>query len=111
MKEIELQPFSNWKSTPDFKSPDWWSPYNKVKHSRIENYKNANLKNIINALAGLYILENYFVKYIGDRDNDMDVPNDISHLFKMVDFPTREKVIGRNQYEMTESDIDNLFDD
>ena len=80
-----------------------------VKHERIKNYKKANLKNVINALAGLYVLENYLVKYIGDRDNDMDVPNDISHIFDMVNYITREKVIGRNSYEVTEQDIEAMF--
>ena len=65
---------------PTFKSPDWWSPYNRVKHERIDNFRNANLKNVANALAGLYILELYLVKFIGNRDRDLDVPNDISKL-------------------------------
>lgn len=109
LKDVELQPFLNWEQAPNYKSPDWWPPYNKVKHERIRNYKKANLKNVINALAGLYVLENYLVKYIGDRDNDMDVPNDISHIFDMVNYITREKVIGRNSYEVTEQDIEALF--
>ena len=109
LKDVELQPFLNWKQAPNYKSPDWWTPYNKVKHERIMNYKKANLKNVINALAGLYVLENYLVKYIGDRDNDMDVPNDISHIFDMVNYVTREKVIGRNSYKVTEQDIEAMF--
>lgn len=109
LKDVELQPFLNWEQAPNYKSPDWWTPYNKVKHERIRNYKKANLKNVINALAGLYVLENYLVKYIGDRDNDMDVPNDISHIFDMVNYVTREKVIGRNSYEVTEQDIEAMF--
>lgn len=111
MGEIELQPFLNWEQSPNYKSPDWWTPYNKVKHERIDYYRNANLKNVINALAGLFILENYFVKFIADRDNDKDVPNDISQIFEMVDYFTREKVIGRNIYETPEADIDALFAD
>ena len=110
-KDVELQPFSNWKHSPDYKSPDWWTPYNKVKHKRVHNYRKANLKNVVNALAGLYILENYFVKYIGDRDNDMDVPNDISVVFEMIDFETREEVLGRNQYTITTQDIDAICAD
>ena len=108
MKDIELQPFLNWNETP-YQAPDWWKPYNAVKHQRIDNYKNANLKNVLNALAGVYILCNYFVKYIGDRDNTFDVPNDISHLFEMVNYTTREKVIGRNTYDIPTSDIYALF--
>lgn len=113
-KNIELQPFMNWQQAPNYKSPNWWPLYNKVKHERLAYYRNANLKNVINALAGLYILENYFVKLIGDRDRTiskelgMDVPNDISQLFEMVDYITREKVIGRDSYEITEEDLQEL---
>ena len=78
MNVVELQPFVNWKANPTYNSPDWWKPYNCVKHERLENFRKANLKNVTNALAGLYILELYFVKFIGDRDSDMDVPNDVS---------------------------------
>ena len=37
----------------------WWDSYNSFKHSKIENdnYKNANLRNVLNALATLYLLE------------------------------------------------------
>lgn len=109
MKSIELQPFINWEAAPNYNSPDWWTPYNKVKHERVANVKNANLKNVLNALAGLFVLENYFVKFIGDRDNDMDVPNDISQIFEMVGFSTRETVVGKDKYLPTEEDIDNMF--
>ena len=108
-KDLELQPFSNWQQEPNYKSPDWWTPYNNVKHERLFNYHKANLKNVLNALAGLYILENYLVKFIGDRDNDSDVPNDISLIFGMIDFETRETVIGKDSYLITSKDIDELW--
>ena len=63
----------------------------------------------MNALAGLYILENYLVKYIGDRDHMKDVPNDVSKMFEMVDYETRETVVGRDSYLMTYEDIDKIF--
>ena len=109
IRDIELQPFMNWKDEPNYKSPYWWKPYNKVKHERIDYYKMANLKNVLNSLAGLFILENYFIKYIGDRDNDMDVPNDISKMFKMINFDTREEVVGKNSYVTSDGDIADLF--
>ncbi len=34
----------------------WWTIYNLLKHNRIKNYTRANLDNVINALAGLFIL-------------------------------------------------------
>lgn len=98
LKEIELQPFANWSKKPNYKSPDWWTPYNKVKHYRLQNYKKANLKNTINALAALYILERYLAKYIGDRDNDIDVPNDNSRVFEMIDFKTKNAVVNGDLY-------------
>lgn len=107
---IKLQPFINWSITPP-SSPDWWSPYNKVKHNRISNYKKANLKNVLNSLAALYILEQYLARYIGVRDNVYDVPNDISKIFKMVNFNTKNHVYGRNQYPITEDEIDKIFQD
>lgn len=109
LKTIELQPFQNWSPSPTYKSPDWWRPYNGVKHERLENFRKANLKNVANALAGLYVLELYLVKFIGDRDHDIDVPNDISKLFEMIDFETIHTVVGRDEYLATNQDIDALF--
>ena len=108
LRNIELQPFINWSDNP-YKAPDWWRPYNGVKHDRAEKYKEANLKNVLNALAGLYTLEIYLVKYIGNRDNEKDVPNDISELFSLKDWETRETVIGKDTYVATSQDIESLF--
>lgn len=107
-RDFTLQPFINWSSE---KSPEWWGNYNDVKHERTtdDNYKKANLKNVINSLAGLYILEQYFVKQIGDRDNDYDVPNDVSNLFKMIDYSTKNIVIGNEKYLMHSDDIDKIM--
>lgn len=107
-----LQPFKIWKikdETNDYKSPTWWINYNEVKHHRLEKYKKANLKNVINALAGLYILELYFVKEIGRNSNDKDVPNDISKLFNLINFQTKDTVFGRELYAMTEKDLDEIM--
>lgn len=110
MKDIELIPFMNWSLQP-YNSPDWWPPYNNVKHKRVKNYKEANLKNVLNSLAALYILEHYLVKYIGDRDSTYDVPNDISQLFEMVNYKTRKTVVGRNSYLTSDEELDEIFND
>lgn len=110
MKDIELQPLKNWSSNLAYKSPDCWKPYNCIKHERLENFRKANLKNVTNALAGLYILELYFVKFIGDRDSDMDVPNDVSKIFELVDFQTNDKVIGYESYSIRTQTIASLFE-
>ena len=64
---------------------------------------------MMNALAGLYILESYLVKYIGDRDKTRDVPNDISNLFELIDFHTDVKVTGREEYPMTDREIKEIL--
>ena len=111
MYDIELQPFKNWasESQSQYRSPDWWSSYNQVKHERLGNFKKANLKNVANALAGLYILESYFVRFIGNRDDVEDVPNDVSKLFELVNFQTNDIVVGYETYLTKPKDIQALF--
>jgi len=110
LNSIELQPFQNWRSSPTYNAPDWWQPYNGVKHERLENFRNANLKNVANALAGLYVLELYLVKFIGKRDHDKDVPDDVSKLFEILDFETDNTVIGRDSYLITEQGVIKMFE-
>lgn len=64
--KIELQPWKEWKED---KAPFWWTMYNNVKHHRMEKYKEtekpyykyANLENVLNALAALFIVEQYYI--------------------------------------------------
>lgn len=49
-------------------APFWWTAYNKVKHERTSHYRNgkpnyirANQKNLIYALAALFILESLYL--------------------------------------------------
>lgn len=48
-----ITPWEEWnKST----NPKWWKSYNFVKHNRNDYFKDANLENTLNAVAGLYCL-------------------------------------------------------
>ena len=72
---ISLLPWDGWDIENDDKSqkrctrPEWWDIYNLIKHHRAEqntdrgkeNYKLANQINVLNALAALYILEQYTI--------------------------------------------------
>jgi hypothetical protein len=51
---LSFRPWLNWKEpkTP----PEWWSANNKVKHHRAEHFKHGNLRNVLNAVAGLLLL-------------------------------------------------------
>jgi hypothetical protein len=56
---LELCPWFNWS---DDENPEWWTAYNKVKHHRSTHYQRANLKNILNAVAGLFVMLLYLYK-------------------------------------------------
>ncbi len=48
--------FQPWTNLQERSVPDWWRAYNDVKHPRHERYKSANLKNAMNAVAGLFLI-------------------------------------------------------
>ena len=104
-----LRPFEGWDATDKMSTPKWWSAYTSCKHGRVENFQEANLKNVVNALAGLYILELYYVREIGTRRNERDVPNDKSAVFQLKEVGTKHKVLGYEIYCATNEDIDALF--
>ncbi|GLR65626.1 hypothetical protein GCM10010909_03040 [Acidocella aquatica] len=48
-----LKPFHSWI---EGKTPVWYQAYNNSKHDRLEKFKEANLENLIDAVAGLLAL-------------------------------------------------------
>lgn len=48
--------FQPWTNLQEQSVPDWWRAYNEVKHHRHERYNSANLKNALNAVAGLFLI-------------------------------------------------------
>lgn len=58
---ITSRPWEVWAGTSTT-NPDWWSSYNKVKHERNVSFKEANLKNTINAVSALFLVVVYFYK-------------------------------------------------
>lgn len=69
---VELIPWESWR---EGSSPKWWRDYNSVKHNRLCELdsntilKKANLKNVLYALTGLYILNRYAI-YILFNENE-----------------------------------------
>lgn len=75
-------------SHPQAESPDWWRAYNSVKHRRKQlvepeesEYKKANLKNVIHALGGLYVMERCFLSQFDAAEIESLSP---SSLFEFV---------------------------
>lgn len=81
-------------------TPVWWAAYNSVKHSRTFtaengdgkiNYSKANLGNVCNALAALYILEKLYMNAIGTED-DLEAFADYSVLFDKIENITSKDI-------------------
>jgi hypothetical protein len=51
-----LELWSEWGSG---RNPPWWSAHNRIKHDRHLQFQEANLKNAMNAVAGLFCLQLY----------------------------------------------------
>ncbi len=50
---IILSPLKGWSKSA---SPRWYREYNDVKHSRLLNFSKANLLNVLNSIAAIFIL-------------------------------------------------------
>ena len=51
----EFKPFEAWDAYI-YRPLAWYQSYNNVKHNRYDNFNEANLENLMNALAGLLCL-------------------------------------------------------
>ncbi len=63
---LELEPWSNWNGESN---PAWWRSYNNVKHQRDEHFNEANLKNTLNAMAGLSLVILYYYREVFSQEN------------------------------------------
>lgn len=82
---IHLNPFDSFcnGNAAATSSKTWWRCYTNVKHWRITNFSEANLENVLNALAAVFLLDSLFMKKFPDRLNgkDVDAPEISSRLF------------------------------
>jgi hypothetical protein len=56
---LNFNPWEEWKHD---NNPLWWDAYNSIKHKRHTDYYKANLKNVLNAVAGLFVVCLYLYK-------------------------------------------------
>lgn len=102
--ETEIRPDKNGVNRTELvkgsEVPNWWSGYNKVKHQRTSkinknsnktNYSKANLGNVIESIAALYILEKSYMHAIGTK-NDIEGFANHSRLFEREGFTTSEDI-------------------
>jgi len=95
-KEYDLEPWAGYAVTRSYSTnhrlvysgtaPDWWKAYTSIKHARAvlgddgnPNYIKANLKNVSNAFAALYVLEKNAMNELGDEKSKAEAS--LSWLF------------------------------
>lgn len=72
-----LDPYKPWQNDTYSRLP-WYTAYNNSKHDRHQNFKEANLENLLNAIGGLFILlysqfgSDVFNNYQENTDYDID---------------------------------------
>jgi len=77
---LTLSPWSNWKKEGN---PEWWKSYNKVKHERSNNYKRANLKNVLNSVAALFVINIHYNHALFVSEDDQ-YPYELRHSFSQL---------------------------
>lgn len=83
-------------------SSDWLRAYQSVKHNRLKSLKKANLKNLIRAMAALYVLNIYFSNnsYFLEKDsNGLNFNSNLgSMMFSIRLHVNKENTIGFERY-------------
>lgn len=69
---LQIQPFITWEEDVVLR---WWDSYNGVKHHRGERHKEGNLKNVVDATAGLFILLLYYYRQLYTASAALDPPS------------------------------------
>jgi len=85
-KDITVQPFKKWDKTKAKKSLTWWNSFDKIKHNRVGNKAHASLKNVLNILSALFLLEMKYLSKISSEQNVPDIPDEESSIFKLKDW-------------------------
>lgn len=82
-ESIVIMPYDGWNGTKPSKSLVFWDKYNELKHDRVLHSQNASLETVLNALAGLFIIEMYRFNdiYMTMCDTFTNMPDEDSKLF------------------------------
>lgn len=84
--DIVIRPFENWNLECSKQSLSWWEAFDNIKHNRIGNKTDASLKNTLDILSALYLLEIKYLHKISMEHHEPDVPNKESELFLLKDW-------------------------
>jgi hypothetical protein len=94
---ISKTPFYQEEETLNRNITDWYNAYNKIKHDRVDNFEKANLKNLIEAMSGLFLLniihadEEFIETENRDFSKFVTKINSVSNVFKVLSLPIMPK--------------------
>ena len=66
-EQLTIYPLKSWENRGG--NLEWWNAYTQIKHTRHKNFVNATLKNTLDALGALLILEAYLYKLVYKTNN------------------------------------------
>lgn len=111
--DMKLTPFRKEQLKVGEKEKDilpWYNAYNKIKHDRVKNFKQANLENLINSLAALFMLNIYFKNQtFYDKDN-YNSENIIHQIESFSDVFQVDYSIKTDKYDNELNFKDSFFD-
>ena len=84
--DLQFNPWTIWSNG---KNPEWWRQHNKVKHQRNEFYHQATLRNTLEALAALYLV-NFYLEHVKLKESSQGMiqhaSDSIRHIPTQLDF-------------------------
>lgn len=96
--DITVTPFQGWNTTTPAQSLSWWLAFDHIKHNRNGTFPDANLENVLNMLAALYLMEmklfGKVAKESGGHLEESDSPDDKSKLFEIIGWNYRYVRVG-----------------
>lgn len=111
--DFKLTPFQKQSMKVNGKNKEiipWYNAYNKIKHDRVKNYKQANLENLINSLAALFMLNIYFKNEMFYDENNYDYKAITSKIHNYSDVFRIDCAIKTSRYDDINEHKDSFFD-
>lgn len=109
----KLQPFRKETLKVNGKEKEiipWYNAYNKIKHDRVKNYKQANLENLITSLAALFMLNIYLKNEVFYDNDNYDYKKIVSKIENFSDAFEIDYSVKTNRYDNTNTDKNSFFD-
>ena len=101
IRNISIRPYETWAKYKPTQPLPWYQDYNKLKHSRTTNFEVANLKNVLYALAGLFLLEMYYTHEVA-QEGERDIPLPASELFYIADWQAMYSTLSNCVFKHTD---------